>query len=1555
MLPDVASADTSPASLPFTQDWSDPSLITATDDWSGISSIVGYRGDSLASRDTDPQTVLADGSSTPLNVRAQSSAVSNTGGIHEVEDAQTVAMQGSGTADAPHLVIRVDATGANGLTVAYDLTDLDSDDGGEQQFALHYRVGGTGDFTNVPAGYEADVSTTPSGTTFPVSAVLPVDTDGQSIVDIRIMTTDTAGSDSMTAVDNISITAGGTPPPPPPPPPPPGGVTLISEVQGNGDTSPLVGDTVTVSAIVTSFITSSDVLDGFFVQEEDADADTEPATSEGLFVFCRGACPSGLVTGDLVEVTGTVEEAFGTTQLDATPGAATAATAVVSSGNTLPTALSVVLPAATSTADESTFESLENMVTTFPTALAVSEYFELARFGQLVLTESSRPFQFTHTSAPSVAGYEAFLADLETRQIILDDGSTDQNDTTTGTADEAYPYPSGGLSITNRFRGGDTITDLNGVLNWSFGNWRVQPIEGANYSFEPASDPIPTLDEVGGDVRVASFNVLNYFTTIDETSSSSSGPCGPSGTLDCRGADSLAELDQQRAKTVAAISALDADVVGLIEIQNDEGASVDDLVAALNAAAAPGTYAAIDTGTIGTDAIKVALIYQPAVVTPAGAFAVLDSSVDSAFIDTKNRPALIQTFDEVATGERFTVAVNHLKSKGSSCDDVGDPGLGDGQANCNLTRTAAATALATYLGTDPTGSGDPDVMIIGDLNAYRNEDPITALEDVGYTDLIEQFEGDEAYSFVFDSQLGYLDHALANDPLTAQVTGVATWAINADEIPLFDYNDDIGDAGERSFERESGVLELDAADALRSSDHDPVVVGLDLSSDPVDQPLRLTLLHNNDGESELLPDNGIGGISRFATLVDDLRAEADTEPGNADSLLVSSGDNYLAGPQLQASLDNYDGDTDYTDDGPFYDAIALDAIGYDASAVGNHEFDFGPETLGYFISQFDTSNIRFVSSNLDVAGDAALAQFLATSPGEAGTLVEWTRVEAGGQSIAIVGATTPRLASISSPGPDVTADEDVRGAVQGAIDEATADGTDIVILISHLQNINEDQVLIAELTDLDLAVAGGGDELLANADDLLIPGSGAPFAPYPIITEAADGADVPIVTTPGAYSYVGRLIVDIDVDGNVTAVDDRSGPVRNVFDEASPPADQVEPDPFILSNVEQPVADYVAGLAGDVIAYTEPGLDGVRTNVRTGETNLGSFFADALRETAELGATEFGATHPTVAVQNSGGIRNDSVLGPNVDVTTLDTFDIAPFTNFVAYQTGVMPETLKQLLERSVSAEVTAGALQAEGRFGQWSGIEFVYDPAQTAQVVERDDVTGIVTVTTPGERIRQATLTLSDDDSTNDIVLVFNGDVVDGAPSVDVAANSFTIRNGDNYPFNVSEGEFVNLPDTYQQSLADKFAREGTVTAAAYPEGGLGRITVGGDIVVDRELDVDRAAIVLGRRGGGTAYLGGTLDADLSSCPRIELSIDGTDVFGGQTPRLFRNTFCVSFSRSGIVTVNLRNGNYTAVVSLPRSFRLDDNTVDFELGVDGVNYVAEVDGRRFGRIWFAS
>ena len=278
---------------------------------------------------------------------------------------------------------------------------------------------------------------------------------------------------------------------------------------------------------------------------------------------------------------------------------------------------------------------------------------------------------------------------------------------------------------------------------------------------------------------------------------------------------------RQRDKIVAAIEATGAGVVGLIEIENHPGdVPTADLVAGLNDATAPGTYDYIVTGAIGEDVIRVALLFKPDAVTPLGDFAVLDSSVDPAFDDTLNRPMLVQSFTHNATGEVVTVGVNHLKSKGAACP--GDPNTGDGQGNCNLTRAAAAQAIVDFMAIDPTGSGSGNYLVIGDLNAYDKEDPIDILLAGGLKDLVFEFEGEDAYSFVFNGRTGYLDYQLASPSLWPLVTGATVWNINADEPDLIDYD--------TTFKKPAQDA-IYAPDAYRSSDHDPVLVGLFADAD----------------------------------------------------------------------------------------------------------------------------------------------------------------------------------------------------------------------------------------------------------------------------------------------------------------------------------------------------------------------------------------------------------------------------------------------------------------------------------------------------------------------------------------------------------------------------------------------------------------------------------------------------------------------------------------------------------------------------------------------------
>jgi 2',3'-cyclic-nucleotide 2'-phosphodiesterase (5'-nucleotidase family) len=378
------------------------------------------------------------------------------------------------------------------------------------------------------------------------------------------------------------------------------------------------------------------------------------------------------------------------------------------------------------------------------------------------------------------------------------------------------------------------------------------------------------------------------------------------------------------------------------------------------------------------------------------------------------------------------------------------------------------------------------------------------------------------------------------------------------------------------------------------------------------------------------------------------------------------------------------------------------------------------------------------------------------------------------------------------------------------VDLLTRRGVDKIILISHLQNVNADRALVPMLSDVDVAIAGGGDELLANDGDLLVPGDVRAEDPttgellsYPILASDADGITVPIVTTAGDYKYVGRLVVNFDKNGNVLDVDDSSGPVR--VSGVAP--DAVEPDAQIQQRVVDPVNAFIAELAQTVIAQSEVALEGRQNpGVRTQETNLGNLMADALLDAGEDHAAEFGVVPPDVGIQNGGGIRNNSLI-PAGPITELDTFAIAPFSNFVSVVPDVPRAQFKEIVENMVSAIPLAN-----GRFGQIGGFSFTYDATRTAQVVDNAG-----TVLTPGDRVRSLVL----DDGT---VIVNNGAVVDG-PGVAIATNDFSARGGDQYPFRGLPFTTVGL--SYQQALAGYIVEDlgGLISAADYPEGGEGRI----------------------------------------------------------------------------------------------------------------------------------
>lgn len=591
---------------------------------------------------------------------------------------------------------------------------------------------------------------------------------------------------------------------------PPGATTPIHAVQGPGTATPIANQTVTVDGIVTGFYTNgSGTRDGFYLQEPDADADLDPLTSEGLYVYAatspaQTSAVAALAVGDAVTVSGTAKEFSNLTQIDTL-------TAVTKTGTApLPAAIGVNLPVASTTF----MERYEGMRVTFSQTLTVTNTFALGQYGQFEASIGGRLPEPTNIVAPGTAA-NAQQAINDRSFITVDDG-------TSKTYPDPTPYLFGGATSTeNTLRGGDTVTGITGIVTYIAGIYMVEPSAASSFT---RANPRPAPPAVGGTLRVVGTNVLNYF----------NGNGAGGGFPTARGADTAAELARQRAHILNKLTALNADVYGLTEVENDgfgSASAIQDLVNGLNALAPSGTvYAFSDpgVGAIGTDAITCAFIYKTNTLAPVGAAVVNTASIF-------NRPPLAQTFRQISNNEKFTVCVNHFKSKGSGSATGLDLDQGDGQAAYNARRTSQANTLTAWLATNPTGDADPDILIIGDLNAYSKEDPITAIKNAGYTNLVEQYEGVGGYSYTFGGQFGHLDHALSTATLATQITGAESWHCNADEPIILDYNIDLTS----SLNKSAAQLLLnngagnDGNTPWRASDHDPVVIGLNLAPPPV--------------------------------------------------------------------------------------------------------------------------------------------------------------------------------------------------------------------------------------------------------------------------------------------------------------------------------------------------------------------------------------------------------------------------------------------------------------------------------------------------------------------------------------------------------------------------------------------------------------------------------------------------------------------------------------------------------------------------------------------------
>jgi predicted extracellular nuclease len=658
---------------------------------------------------------------------------------------------------------------------------------------------------------------------------------------------------------------------------PPGStVAPIGQIQGPGHTSPLLGQSVTTTGVVTKLVNN-----GFFIQSKVPDND--PNTSDGIFVFTSTA-PTVSV-GDEVRLTALVDEfdVSGAAASNPLAEAHTVTELKTISGLTVISAGNAIVPTVITFPElnEDALEKVEGMLVTINAELTVSQNYFLGRYGQATLSAQGRLVKPTNKFPAGSVDAINLAADNARRRILLDDGSSLQN-----------PNPTPYIGADNTLRAGDTIPSITGVIDYKLAtsaanglaDYAIHPTQPLSFTRANPRTAAP-VSLGNSNVKVASFNVLNFFTTFTDgtTADGQSGQgCSLGASVakaNCRGADSLAEFIRQRDKIVRAIAAINADVVGLMEIQNNGNTAVQNLVDALNADVGAGTYASVSLPTAisgsgaatGTDAIRVAMIYKPAKLSASGTSL---SDIDAI----NNRPPLAQTF-VAPNGEKFTVVVNHFKSKGScpvsaDADYAGNFDSGDGQGCWNARRVLQANELRNFIANVQALKADNDVIAIGDLNAYGKEDPVLNLTGNGLADLLETFVGTSDYSYVFDGESGYIDHALASASLGAQVSGAVHWHINADEPSIIDYN--------LEFKQPACAAcgpDYYSVSPYRASDHDPVVVGLNLVK-AISGTTRSETINGTPGDDRIVGDQGAdlitGGTGRDVFVYNSLRDGVDT-------------------------------------------------------------------------------------------------------------------------------------------------------------------------------------------------------------------------------------------------------------------------------------------------------------------------------------------------------------------------------------------------------------------------------------------------------------------------------------------------------------------------------------------------------------------------------------------------------------------------------------------------------------------------------------------------------
>lgn len=722
--------------------------------------------------------------------------------------------------------------------------------------------------------------------------------------------------------------------------PDPEDVTPIADIQGTGEESPLQGQTVKTRGVVTAAYPTGG-LGGYYIQTAGTGGaeDATPGASDGMFVYSPDTVKD-ISIGDYLEVTGTVSERYGQTQMSVAASRARVldepAEAVKPVEDEFPT-------------DAAAREALEGMLLQPTGDLTVADNYSTNTFGEVVLATGKGVLrQPTDVARPGSDEAKAIEKENLAREVVLDDGAT--VDYLKDDTDVPVPY----LSPDAPVRVGAAATFTSPVvLGFDFKKWRFQPTTRLTGDNAEAVQPATFSDtrqatpkEVGGQVSIAAFNVLNYFTTTGDQvpgctfySDREGNPITVRGGCEARGAANAESLKRQETKIVTAINELDASVVSLMEIENsakfgkDRDAALQTLVTRLNEAAGSQKWAFIPSPAkvpADEDVIRTAQIYQTAEVVPQGESVILDD--EDAFSNAREPLAQAYAPKDAAgaaeTEKTFVTVSNHFKSKGSG-KGPGNEDTGDGQGFSNADRIKQAKSLVAFAGEQQKAAGSNYVYLLGDFNSYTQEDPMQVLYEAGYKDLGS--EKTDKSTYVFKGRTGSLDHVLALDasgvqkaqaelPTTAYdaVTGADIWSINSVEPLAFEYS-----------RFNYNVSDLYSPDQFRASDHDPVLVGLfDEESDGGGDDAGA----GADGGAGATADAGAGADGGNGSSADD-SASASADAGSSAS--ADGGDSTSAdadGADQKASAGS-DGAQDDADADGGQDGAGAGAGGSDATSA----------------------------------------------------------------------------------------------------------------------------------------------------------------------------------------------------------------------------------------------------------------------------------------------------------------------------------------------------------------------------------------------------------------------------------------------------------------------------------------------------------------------------------------------------------------------------------------------------------------------------------------------